>query len=115
MHCRHNAQQFQAESSPVADLTTRIALANLIPSVLRIASRDGRRWSESLFSLHRSQIGAEAGILAEQLLNNRLLNEGVWCAAERVVTLTKQIKIGRCEQVRVNWKTATGKQFPRER
>ncbi len=27
-------------------------------------------------------------------------------AARKVVTLTKEMKIGLCEQVRVNWKTA---------
>jgi len=45
--------------------------------------------------------GLEAGILAEQLLNNRL-QKRVSSASKKVVTLTKQMKIGLCEQVRVN-------------
>jgi hypothetical protein len=92
---------FNPKAPPVAFLTTRSALANLLPSVFRIMSRDGWRWIESLFSLHRSLNGAEAGILAEQLLNNRLQMR-VFGATEKVVTLTKQTKMGLCEQVRVN-------------
>ena len=41
------------------------------------------------------------GIFAEHLLNNRL-KMGLASAIEKLVTLTKQIKIGLCEQVRVN-------------
>ena len=45
--------------------------------------------------------GISVGILAEHLLNNRLQTR-VYGATVKVVTLTKQMKIGRCEQVRVN-------------
>ena len=41
------------------------------------------------------------GIVAEHLLNNRLRMR-VLSAPEKVVALTKQTKIGPCEQVRVN-------------
>jgi hypothetical protein len=52
-----------------------------------------------------SEIEELGRIPAEQLLNNRLqmADSG---ATEKAVTLTKQTKIGLCEQVRVNWKTA---------
>ena len=43
----------------------------------------------------------EAGIIAEHLLNNRL-QMGASGATEKVVTQTKQTKIGPCEQARVN-------------
>jgi hypothetical protein len=48
-----------------------------------------------------SEIEELGKILAEQLLNNRLqmADSG---ATEKAVTLTKQTKIGLCEQVRVN-------------
>ena len=39
--------------------------------------------------------------VAEHLLNNKLQMRGLG-ATEKVVTLTKQTKIGLCEQVRVN-------------
>ena len=45
--------------------------------------------------------GSEAGIIAEQLLNNRLQMRASG-ATRKAVTLTKQTKIGLCEQVRVN-------------
>jgi hypothetical protein len=43
---------------------------------------------------------------AEHLLNNRPQMRAS-SATRKVATLTKQLKIGLCEQVRVNWKTAT--------
>ena len=43
--------------------------------------------------------------VAEHLLNNRLQMRAS-SATEKVVTLTKQTKMGLCEQVSVNWKTA---------
>jgi hypothetical protein len=42
--------------------------------------------------------------LAEHLLNNKL-QMSAFGATEGLVTQTKQMKIGLCEQVRVNWKT----------
>jgi hypothetical protein len=46
-------------------------------------------------------LGIETGMFAEHLLNNRLQMR--CCGAtEEFVTLTKQMKIGLCEQVRVN-------------
>jgi hypothetical protein len=44
--------------------------------------------------------------LAEHLLNSRLQMRASSATEERV-TQTKQTKIGPCEQVRLNWKTAT--------
>jgi hypothetical protein len=41
------------------------------------------------------------GTVAEHLLNNRLQMR-TFSANAKVVTLTKQMKIGLCEQVRVN-------------
>jgi hypothetical protein len=46
-------------------------------------------------------LGLEAGIIAEHLLNNKL-QMSAFGATEGLVTLTKQMKIGPCEQVRVN-------------
>src|SRR6266852_1106260 len=43
-------------------------------------------------------------VFAEHLLNNKL-QMSAFGAAEGLVTQTKQMKIGLCEQVRVNWKT----------
>jgi hypothetical protein len=46
------------------------------------------------------------GFVAEDLLNNRLRTRASG-VTEKVVTQTKQTKIGLCEQVRVNWKTVS--------
>jgi hypothetical protein len=51
----------------------------------------------------------EAGIFAEHLLNNRLQMRAS-NATVRLVTLTKQMKIGLCEQVSVNSETAAKNQ-----
>jgi hypothetical protein len=45
--------------------------------------------------------GLEAGIFAKQLLNNRLQMRAS-SATKKVVRLTKQMRIGLCEQLRVN-------------
>src|SRR6202158_5708104 len=45
------------------------------------------------------------GVFAEHLLNSRLQMRTSRATGEGV-TQTKQTKIGPCEQVRVNWKTA---------
>jgi hypothetical protein len=42
--------------------------------------------------------------LAEYSLNNKLQMRAS-STTEKVVTLTEQMKIGLCEQVRVNWQT----------
>ena len=57
-------------------------------------------------SKHRSSpwlltVGLDAGIIAEHLLNNKL-QMSAFGATEGLVTLTKQMKMGLCEQVRVN-------------
>jgi hypothetical protein len=54
-------------------------------------------------SLHSEE---KPQFFAEHLLNNRL-QMGCFGANEEFVTQTKQSKIGPCEQVRVNWKTAS--------
>jgi hypothetical protein len=46
-----------------------------------------------------------AGISAEYLLNNGLQMR-TFDANKKARNVTKQMKIGLCEQVRVNWKTA---------
>jgi hypothetical protein len=43
-------------------------------------------------------------VFAEHLLNNKL-QMSAFGTTEGLVTQTKQMKIGLCEQVRVNWKT----------
>jgi hypothetical protein len=78
----------------------------ILPTDWRFAEWQRRsnesRTAEYISSGIRSMTeGLEAGILAEQLLNNRL-QKRVSSASKKVVTLTKQMKIGLCEQVRVN-------------
>ena|SRR5438445_5693793 len=53
----------------------------------------------------RPAMSGICSFFAEHLLNNRLQMRRCG-ATEELVTLTKQTKIGLCEQVRVNWKTA---------
>ena len=56
------------------------------------------KWNANLWLFPE---GLEAGIVAEHLLNNRLQMRA-YSANAKVVILTKQTKIGLCEQVRVN-------------
>jgi hypothetical protein len=53
------------------------------------------------FATSTASASEEWGIFAEQLLKNRL-QMGYFGATEEPVTLTKQMKIGPCEQVRVS-------------
>jgi len=60
---------------------------------------DGWQGGISFGAVHQSE--DKSRFFAEHLLNNRLQMKAS-SATEKVVTLTKQMKIGPCEQVRVN-------------
>jgi hypothetical protein len=64
---------------------------------------DGWQCGISAGGTHQSQ--EKSQLFAERLLNNKLQMRAS-SATGKVVTLTKQMKIGPCEQVKVNWKTA---------
>lgn len=60
--------------------------------------RTGQMPGEAIWLL---TVGLGARIIAEHLLNNKL-QMSAFGATEGIVALTKQMKIGPCEQVRVN-------------
>jgi hypothetical protein len=63
---------------------------------------DGWQRGISVGGAHQRE--EKSQFFAEHLLNNKLQMRAS-SATEKVVTLTKQMKIGLCERVRVNWKT----------
>jgi hypothetical protein len=63
------------------------------------------RWLATRNSAGAHQSEEKSQLFAEHLPNNKMQLRAS-SASGKVVTLTKQMKIGPCEQVRVNWKTA---------
>jgi hypothetical protein len=58
-------------------------------------------WQRGISAGDAHQSAEESQFFAEHLLNNKL-QMSAFGATEGLVTLTKQMKIGPCEQVRVN-------------
>jgi hypothetical protein len=65
------------------------------------AGRTGKRNATFFVALNHANASDAGDVFAEHLLNIRL-QMGCFGATEEPVTLTKHMKIGLCEQVRVN-------------